>query len=117
VAWSLDGSRIASASGNFFFGGEHTVHIWQASTGSPILTYHGHSQPVSTVAWSPDSRLIASASSGLEKTVQVWNAASGATIFSYRGHTLGVNSVAWSPGGRLIASASNDGTVRVWEAP
>jgi eukaryotic-like serine/threonine-protein kinase len=116
VAWSPDGKHIASASGNFFFRGEHTVHIWQASTGAPILTYHGHSNPISTVAWAPDSQYIASASSESEKTVQVWDATSGATIFTYRGHTLGVNAVAWSPDGQLIASASNDGTVRVWQA-
>jgi eukaryotic-like serine/threonine-protein kinase len=116
VAWSPDSTRIASASGNFFFGGEHSAQVWNASTGTPILTYKGHSAPVSTVAWSPDSKYIASASAGFEKVVLIWDAASGATIFTYRGHTLGVTSVAWSPDGQLMASASNDGTVRIWEA-
>ncbi len=116
VAWSPDGMSIASASGNVFLGGEHSVQVWDATTGIHILTYKGHTTPVNTVAWSPDSKRIASASAGPEKNVQIWDATSGATIYTYRGHTLGVNDLTWSPDGQFIASASNDGTVRVWQA-
>jgi WD40 repeat protein len=116
VAWSPDGKRIASASGNLFLGGEHSVQVWDASAGKHILIYKGHASQVSTVAWSPDGKRIASASAGPEKNVQIWDATSGTTIYMYRGHTLGVNDVAWSPDGQYVASASNDGTVRVWQA-
>ena len=116
VAWSPDGKRIATASGSFFWGGEHSVHVWDANGGTPLLTYQGHAVPVSTVAWSPDGQRIASASASLDKTVHIWNAANGALLFTYRGHTLGVTAVAWSPDGAYIASASNDGTVHVWRA-
>ncbi len=117
VAWSPDGAHIASACGNIFFGGEHVVKVWDATTGGQVQTYRGHAAPVSTVAWSPDSKTIASASSLLEKTVRVWGAASGATRYTYSEHTLGVTAVAWSPDGRWIVSASSDGTARVWQAP
>jgi WD40 repeat protein len=90
--------------------------VWDAATGRHLLTYQGHKAPVNTIAWSPDSKRIASASGSLEKTVQIWNTMSGTTIYAYRGHTLGVNVVAWSPDGQLIASGSSDGTVRVWQA-
>lgn len=116
VAWSPDGRRLASADGNAFFGGEHAVKIWDAATGSPLLTYSAHSAPVSAVAWSPDGTHIASASAALEKTVHIWDAASAATRYRYNGHTLGVTALAWSPDGQRLASASNDGTVRVWQA-
>jgi serine/threonine protein kinase len=116
VARSPDGTRIASASGNFFLGGEHSVQVWDAATGVHILTYKGHTTPVNTVAWSPDSKRIASASAGVDKNVQIWDAMSGSTVYTYHGHTLGVNDVARSPDGQYIASASNDGTVRVWQA-
>jgi hypothetical protein len=118
VAWSPlhTGQRIASASGNIFFGSGFGVQVWDAVTGVHIFTYRGHRAPVSTLAWSPDGKRIASASASLEKTVQVWDVSSGATLFTYRGHTLGVNAVAWSPDGALIASGSLDGTLRVWQA-
>ena len=92
------------------------MRVWDAVTGAHILIYRGHTSQVSTVAWSPDGKRIASASAGPEKNVQIWDASSGTTIYTYRSHTLGVNDVAWSPDGQFIASASNDGTVRVWQA-
>lgn len=78
------------------------------------FTYRGHGGPVSSVAWSPDGKRIASASS--DGTVQVWDAYTGANTLVYRGHTGGVLSVAWSPNGREIASGGLDGMVQVWNA-
>ncbi len=116
VAWSppRTSQRIASASGNSFFGGEHSVQVWNAVTGARILTYTGHAQPVHTVAWSPDGKRIASGSE--DKSVQVWDASSGSLGLSYSGHTALVSSVEWSPDGKRIASASADTTVQVWDA-
>ena len=116
VAWSpaRTNQRIASASGNSFFGGEHVVQIWNAATGVHILTYEGHTQPVHTVAWSPNGTRVASGSE--DKTVQIWDARSGSQMLSFTGHKALVSAVAWSPDGTRIASASNDKTVQVWDA-
>src|SRR5207244_6932322 len=105
VAWSpaRTGQRVASASGNSFFRGEHVVQVWDAVTKAHLLTYSGHTLPVHTVAWSPDGTHIASGSE--DKTVQVWDASSGILILSYSQHTGVVSSVAWSPAGHRTASA------------
>ena len=89
VAWSPDGSRIASA------GADQTVQIWDIITGNHICTCLGHTDTVSALAWSPDSQRIASASN--DKTVQVWDADNGQKICTCMGHLDWVNAVVWSP--------------------
>jgi eukaryotic-like serine/threonine-protein kinase len=109
VAWSPDGTRIASGSA------DKTVQVWDAATGDHVVICSGHNAEVKAVAWSPrDGQRIVSGS--LDTTVQVWNATTGSSILTYRGHSQGVRSVAWSPDGTRIASASEDKTVQVWNA-
>src|SRR5436189_254883 len=79
VAWSRDGTRIASA------GSDDTVQVWDATSGQHIFKYHGHSETVESVAWSTDGSRIASAS--FDHTVQVWDATTGAHPLTYRDHS------------------------------
>lgn len=108
AAWSPDGSRIASASG------DGTAQVWDALSGDHLTIYYGHNNSVYALSWSPDGRRIASA--GYDKSVQVWDASFGDHFYSYLGHTATVWTVAWSPNGKHIASAGGDQTVQVWNA-
>ncbi len=79
-----------------------------------LYTCYGHGSRVTALAWSPNSKWIASAS--YDKTVRVWDAASGKHLSTYKEHHDRVNAIAWSPDSTKLVSASDDGTARVWNA-
>ncbi|MER6736570.1 WD40 repeat domain-containing protein, partial [Streptomyces puniciscabiei] len=73
---------------------------------------HGHR--VNAVAFSPDGRLLATASA--DQTVRLWDTETHNPVGEpLIGHVAEVNAVAFSPDGRLLATASADQTVRLWD--
>jgi WD40 repeat protein len=108
VAYSPDGSRIASASN------DHTVKIWDAASGQILHTLTGHTDEVKSVVYRPDGRRLASASG--DGTVKVWDPVTGEACLTIKSQTGAVHGVAYSPDGRRLASGGQDGTVKVWDA-
>ena len=65
-------------------------------------------------AFSPDSRLVATA--GADGVARVWELQTGSLKLELKGHTSSVNDVNFSPDGRYIATAGEDTTAKLWDA-
>jgi WD40 repeat protein/serine/threonine protein kinase len=87
-------------------------YLWRLRHSS-LLALKGHAREVTSVAYRPDGKRLASAS--FDWTVKVWDAVTGQEARSFKGHTGAVTSVAYNPDGKRLASASWDG-VKVWDA-
>jgi WD40 repeat protein len=106
VAWSRDGTRIATA-GELV--DDNTVRIWDAQTGREVKILRGHTGPVTGVAFRPDGRRVVSSS--FDGTVRVWDTADGTDLTS---HTAPIQAVALGPDGRTLAAAQGKSVV-LWD--
>jgi len=130
ISWAPNGKYIA------YVDGEGDIQIWDITTGSTISTYRGHmyknnkggyTLSADNVAWSPDSRRIAS-TGYTDNTVHVWDATTGDNAVICRDHPFSKqiqpfnHLVGWSPDSNFIVTAtrnedeSKDCTVQVWDA-
>jgi WD40 repeat protein/uncharacterized caspase-like protein len=71
----------------------------------------GHNSWVSSVSFSPDGQMLASAST--DTTIKLWKR-DGKLLHTLRGHSDGVNSVSFSGDGKMLASAGTDATIKLW---
>jgi WD40 repeat protein len=107
VAFSLDGTRVASGSS------DNTIRLWDSKTGREATHMSGHTDWIRSVVFSPDGMHIASGSD--DKTVRLWDTQTGYQVIQMDRHTDVINSVAFSPYGMHIASGSDDKTIRLWD--
>lgn len=106
----------AGSNGGFLAAGSEDgfVRIWEVETGRVYRLLEGHTAPVTSVAFCPDRRVVASAS--MDRTLRLWDVDSGLQIRLLEGHTDVIYCVGFSPDGRHIASGSGDRQIRLWDA-
>ncbi|HEX3315812.1 MAG TPA: WD40 repeat domain-containing protein, partial [Gemmataceae bacterium] len=133
IAYSPDGSKIMSASF------DHSIKIWNATSGALVRELkgynvkdapHGHFEEVYSAAFSPDGKLIATGSGGVEKVIKLWKADDGSFIRDLvhpewtrekgpaQSHPGWVTHLQFLRDGRLLAvgdAPRNEGYLSTWD--
>jgi WD40 repeat protein len=112
VLWSIDGSRLFSASY------DRTIRCWNSDTGESIgEPWKGHTDWVESLSLSPDGTKLASSS--YDKTIRFWDARSGDPINQPLQHEEELYAATFSPSGEFVtvASGGRDNKVSTWRVP
>jgi len=108
---------ILSSDGQFALSGswDHTLRLWDLSSGQTTRRFVGHTKDVLSVAFSADNRQIVSGSR--DKTIKLWNTL-GVCKYTIQDdcHTDWVSCVRFSPNTQnpIIVSSGWDRLVKVW---
>jgi len=103
-----ESEKLISGSDDF------TMFLWNPEIEKkPICRMTGHQQLINDVKFSPDARIIASAS--FDKSIKLWDGKTGKFMTTLRGHVQQVYQISFSSDSRLLVSGSADSTLKVWD--
>ncbi len=107
-AFSPDGELLAAADE------WHRILIWKLPSGKLLHPFQDEEGYINTVAYSPDSKTIATAG---DAVIRLRETSTGKRLGELRGHRFKVLSLAYSPDGKRLVSGgtARDGTTRVWD--
>ncbi|HEY2292573.1 MAG TPA: WD40 repeat domain-containing protein [Thermoanaerobaculia bacterium] len=114
VAVTADGRRAVSAAGTFANFStdppDHTIRVWDLTTGAELRTLRGHTERINALALLPDDRRVISAAGhtllkSTDNTLRVWDLDTGMELQMLNGHSGAVVAVVVTPDGRYAVSA------------
>lgn len=115
------------------------IYLVDAKANEVNRILQGHIPNVSSLAWSPNGRLLASGASGFRgerddgagkpkwirdvDPVRVWNTETGEMVVSFSGEAEPIKFLTWHPSGRVFAAVGSRGdggvgsALRLWSVP
>ena len=113
VAYSPNGASIASG------GNDSWLRVWNAVSGKLIQQHEVPTIRISTMAFSPNGKLLATALepdalASLSYNVVVFDFIAWKKLQTLVGHRARVTCVSFSPDGRTLGSGGLDATLRLW---
>jgi len=106
------GSAVFSLSGRY---ADYEIPVHAQSTAqsklSLVLPETSHEGSITSLAYSPDGRMLASSSAD---TICLWLVDPGITIKTF-GHMESVESIDFSPDGKILASGGRDKIIKLWD--
>ncbi|HZP82351.1 MAG TPA: c-type cytochrome domain-containing protein, partial [Chthonomonadaceae bacterium] len=106
VAWSPDGTRLATASQ------DKTARLWEWPSGKELQVFRDHSDAVTRVCFAPDGKSVYTASQ--DHNVRRFDVANGQVIRAFTGHGDSVLALALSPDGKGLVSSGPEPRLRWW---
>ena len=79
--------------------------------GNPLWILKGHAGTVTSVAFSPSDKILASGS--VDQRVRLWDLTTGQHLHTFSNHTSKISTVAFTRDDVLV-TGSSDGTVFIW---
>jgi WD40 repeat protein len=91
--------------------------VWDAAQQKELRLVKAHSNWVTSLGFSPDSRRLISG--GGDSTARIWEVATGKEIgrIRFEGESTYVNSVGFGPEGKLVLAAAEHDTLVIAKAP
>jgi THO complex subunit 3 len=101
VAWSADGSCLASASD------DATIRLWRFEGAPPLpvgepKVLRAHTGPVDAIAWSPTEKHVL-ASAAADGTLRLWDTRELGRVDALLSVSKDVDTLAWKPDGSTLA--------------
>jgi WD40 repeat protein len=92
---------------------DHTVRLWNVETGQCLRVFEGHTNKVTSVAWSSSRHTFLSGS--FDKTLRLWDLETARCLQVFEGHAGNIWSLDLNTEHKRVLSGSEDNTVRLWD--